>query len=692
MNPSAPPPARPPVPDAPKKRPPPTVTGTAELVLEPQVRSFAARLYFGAALVVALLALGALVAVRELAVIEPMLAAEGANAARAVVYELPAGGELHVPIEPRTDVLRFVIHAYGKADMALTPHPATLLLDLRGDKGQRREEIRPELPGLRSRVTPESAAVGVGDPMAVEVDVHDVGVGELVVKLAEITAADGLFVRAYRREQLSETETALRDTALDRAKKDELAKWTWELGWDELTPKERVAVLRARWKRLGALRGASADLRSTTIAIAPPPPRESPPLREEMLGRIALRGDERIAMLVHAGVKVRFISDEATTLKATWRDASNVEQSKSSPGQVEVGPFDDVRSVELGAPRDVGIEVRTSNAEEVEWLGWTNAFRALKTRPVVIESSDGDRVVRVSLRKPLARLEPKIVHFGAVVELTGAGLGAPRIETFSADRARSRVDRYQDFDAPEAPSDRAAFFLSLPRGAKATISPADGAPLDISLAELDETAPPLPMPTRPPETPAPVIIPESEDAPSAFVPRRPSNAAAFDATARKVVRTARWFAPAPPPPPPFTVALAHAKHTDVDRVERTGRQYDGVAKPFELETETRRPLFVPIVAAFDAATKVTVRVERDPVARVGPGLFTRWTLPRTMEVGPKELRSTFVIGDDVPPGGKLRLRLVAAAPPAPRAHQLVSLPWVSTRAIGPRWLAGAFEE
>ena len=46
---------------------------------------------------------GAVAAVRYLSVVEPMLAAEGANAVRAVVYALPTGGELHVPIEPRTD-------------------------------------------------------------------------------------------------------------------------------------------------------------------------------------------------------------------------------------------------------------------------------------------------------------------------------------------------------------------------------------------------------------------------------------------------------------------------------------------------------------------------------------------------------------------------------------------------------------
>lgn len=674
-----------------KRRPQATVTGTAELILEPQIRRFAARRYVGAAIGVLLLVLGALVALRELAVIEPMLAAEGVNAARAVVYELPVGGELHVPIEPRTDVLRFVVHAYGRPDMDLSPHGAKLVFDLHGDHATRTEELHADLPGLRSRVTPESAAVGVGDPIPVEIDVHDVGVGELIVRLADVAGADGLLVRAYRREQLTEAEATLRDTALDRVQKDELARWTWELGWDELTRAERIAILRARWKRISALRGASKDLRSLTIAIAPPPPRDVLPGKEEMLGRVALRGDERVAMIVHAGVKVTFLSDEATTLRASSRDARGVEQSKSAEGQIEVGPFDDLRSVELSAARDVSVEVRTSNADEVEWLGWTDVFRSTPGRPVIVDSPESDRIVRVSLRRPMVRQESKVARLAVVVELSVAGRAAPIFKTFSAERSRSRVDRYQDFDAPEAPSERVAFFLALPRGTTAQISPADTAPLDISLAELDETVAPLPMPTRPADAPPPLVMLETEDAKSAFVPRRPSNAHAFEPNAHKVVRTARWFAPAPPAPPPFTVALAHAKHTDVDRVVRAGKQFDGVAKPFDLDADARRPLFVPIVAACDAPTKITVRVERDPLAPLQPALLARWTLARTMEVDRRDTRATFVIGDDVPPGGKLRLRLTAP-PPARGAHQLVLLPWVSTRAVGPRWLAGAFEE
>lgn len=676
-----------------RKRPALTVTGTAELVLEPQIRKFRGRLYAGAALTVLALGVVAYGAVKYLSVVEPMLAAEGANAARVIVYEMPAGGEIQIPIEPRTDLLRFVIHAYGKEDMALTPHAARLLLDIKGDKKQKTEEIKAELPGLRSRVTPERPTTGVGDPMPFEVDVHDVGVGTLTVKLAEIAGADGLLVRAYRREQLSEAEIALRETALDREKKNDLAQWTWELGWDVLTPSERTALMRARWRRVGALRGATTDLKSTTIAISPPPLRESPPVREELLGRVALRGDERIAMIVHPGAEVRFLSDEETVLTAVSRDADNKTETKSQAGSVEVGPFDGVRSVELTAARDVLLEVRTTNAEEVEWVGWSNVYRVGKDRPVIIDSPDADRVVRVSVRRPMARNDPGVAKMAVAVDLWGVG---PSVTSrWSGEKPRSRVDRYEDYDSIEAPSERAWFFLALPKGEHARVRSADGAPLDVSLAELDTTLAPMPMPIRPPDAPAPVILAEVEDAKTPWIPRRPSNISAFDETSRKVVRAAHWFAPAPPPPPPNTVPLAHMKHTDVDKVARGDKFYDGVTKPFDVDEDPRRPLFVPITAEFDAPMKITVRVEREPAYKMKAGLFQRWTMPRTMEVGPKEMRATFVIGDDVPTGGKLRLRITPDSPSAgrdKRARQLVLLPWASNRAVGPRWLQGAFEE
>ncbi len=672
-----------------------TVTGTAELVLEPQVRHFAARLFAVAALGIALLAAAAFVAVRELEVIEPMLAAEGENAARAGVFEVPVGSELRVPIDARTDVLRFVLHAYGPADMPLTPHAATLVVTMHGALSSRTEEIRADLPGLRSRVTPPHAGLGVGDPIPIEVDVHDVGVGELVVRLASVASAEGLLVRAYRREQLGRAEALIRNTALDRAKKDALARWAWELGWDELTAAERGAILSVRWKRIGTLRGNSTELRTATIAVSPPQAREPSPEKEEMLGRVALRGDERIALILHPGARARFFSGESTTMNATFRDSTGSVQTTSSVGQLEAGPFNDVRAVELSAAQDVVVEVRASNAREIEWSGWTDVWRSTRSTPVVVESPDLDRVVRVSLRKPLARQETRSASIDVVVTLTGGGLDAPHKQAFHAVRERSRVDRYQDFDAPEAPSDSVAFFLALSRGSVASVTPTDDGPTDISLAELDETLAPLPMPTRPLDAPPPTVVSETEDAPSAFIARRPSNAHVFEPNGHKVVRTARWFAPAPAPPPPFTVALAHAKHTEVAHVERAGRRYDGITKPFDLERDSRRPLFIPILAAFEEPLTVLVRVESDAPSSRKPALFHRWTRPRTMEVGPRETRATFVIGDDIAAGEKLRLRLtpMLRKPTSAReAQTLVALPWVSTRAAGPRWLAGAFEE
>jgi hypothetical protein len=68
-----------------------------------------------------------------------------------------------------------------------------------------------------------------------------------------------------------------------------------------------------------------------------------------------------------------------------------------------------------------------------------------------------------------------------------------------------------------------------------------------------------------------------------------------------------------------------------------------------------------------------------------------------MTVGANETHASFVIGDEVPAREKIRVRITAAEEPKGAketrgARVLVHLPWVSQRAVGPRWIAGAFEE
>ncbi|WP_394833959.1 hypothetical protein LVJ94_46385 [Pendulispora rubella] len=668
---------------APRARALSMATQTLELVIEPQIRRFPVHRYRGAALGVLILGIAAFFAVREIAQMEPLLAAQGSNAVRAVLYELPNGGELRVPIEPGTDVVRFVAHAYRRGDLSLSPRVVHLVVSGRGEHAARTEELHLEAPGLCSRVTPEESALQVGDPMPFEIDVHDLGVGELSVKLVTVDGADGLLARAYRREQLSNAEAAIRDAALARSRKDELARSAWELGWDDLTALEREAILRTRWHKLGALRGATHELRSASVVMSPPPRREIVARRDELLGRVPLHGDERIALRLHPGARLRVASEESTTLHVLTRDALGVEQETTAQADAEIGPFGDLRSVEVQANRDGSVEVGASSAAQVDWFGWTDAYRATVRLPVEVESSDAARVLRVTVRRPMDRSDASMAATDVRIAVKGPKTALS--QTFRARRPRSRIDRYEGEGLSEAPSDGAVFYVVLLRGMTASIVPLEGA-LDVSLAELDESAPALPLGLR--RTPEPASRP--------FVPRRPSNAAAFEPDAHEVVRTARWIPPVTAHP---GVALGHAKHGRGERILRDAKTFEVLGDGgFELENDGRRPLVVPIVALSNTTTTLTIQAERG-AEPPRPGLREAWTLPRTMEVPAGEAtRAAFVIGEDIPPG-RLRLRITRmdeldGHSDGHRARVLVHLPWAITnrRAAGPRWVSGSFEE
>ena len=672
------------------------VTQTTELVIEPQIRRFPVHRYRGAALGVLVLVLASILAVGEIARMEPVLAAQGANAARAVLYELPVGGELRVPIEPDTDVIRFVVHAYRRGELLLSPRAARLVVSAKGDKGARTETLDLAAPGLGARVTSEDSGLSVGDPSPFEIDVHDIGVGELTLNVDRVDEADGLLVRAYRREQLSSAEAALRDTVLARPRKEELARWAWELGWDELMPFERAAILRTRWRKLGASSPAG-ELRSVSVAISPPSPRELAPRHEELVGRVALRGDERVALVLHPGARLRIAADESTQLHLAVRDANGESSEWRTNAYAEIGPFPGPRSVEAGVDREVLIEVRAPSADDVEWLGWNDVYRATAQTPVVVQSPDASRVLRVTVRRPMDRTDAALARLDARVDVSGPSTKSTS-QTFRSTAPRSRVDRYEDFDPPEAPSEPAAFYVTLRQGMTARIAPLEGA-LDMAIAELDETIPAIPLPTRLADAPPLVLLPKTErpeDAPRGFVPRRPSNAAAFEPAAHKVVRTARWFAPAPTPP---AVALGHVKHGTGARGVYDAEPFEALGESLELDSDNRRPLYLPLTAVSDTTTSLTIQLEQDANRLSRPGLHARWTAARTVDVKAGEpTRTTFVIGDDIPPG-RLRVRITPAYELGPSdgsdgrtPRVFVHLPWAAKRPFGPRWIAGAFEE
>ncbi len=667
-----------------------TVTRTGELALEPQVRRFARRRYVGGALGVLVLLVLALAAVRELSSVEELLVAEGTSSARAVVYELPRGAEMRIPIEPRTDVLRFVVHAYRRgAPLLPTPRAAKIAIEANGDRGTRTEELVAAPPGNRTRVTAQEPGLGIGDPIAFDVDVHAIGVGDLVVRVTSIEDADGLLVRAYRREVLSESEALVRGAALDRRRKDVLAQWTWELGWDELTPVERSAVLAMRWHRVGALRSGGRELRSVAVALSPSVHSTRAVRPDTLLGRVALRGDERIAVLARRGATVHAVADAAATLRATLRAETAEPTTQEGRGLLDVTVSDEREplGVEIGTDRDAVVELRTTTPELVEWLGSTHAWRATASKPVVVESPERARIVRVSARRPMDRRDGGTTTIAARVEISAPSLARPLTQVFRADRARSRFDRYETFDPLEAPSARASFYVAIPAGGVARLAPAVGAALDVTLAELDESAPPEPLAVRPLGAPPAAERLEGEAVDDAsrvaapFVSRRPSNVAELGDAGRVVVRLARHWVPVEAA---TSFTLAKVKHGGGARIERGGRSYEAIAPAFDVEPSAKRPLVLPLAAFADRPTTLQIEVGHDAPRA---GVFAGWTLPRTMAIGPDETRAALVVHDDVA-AGRLKLRIVDRD----ASHARVHFPWAATPSAGPRWISGQFEE
>ena len=149
-------------------------SATAELVLEPQVRKFSDRRWIVGALAIPALLLAAYLAVLRLSSLEQMLVADAAHASRAVLYELPRGSALAAPIEPGTEIIRLAMHAYvHDAELPLGKRRTKLHVVEEGSRGRKVEDVNVDLPGERTRVTSDEPGPSIGDPVAIDFDVHD---------------------------------------------------------------------------------------------------------------------------------------------------------------------------------------------------------------------------------------------------------------------------------------------------------------------------------------------------------------------------------------------------------------------------------------------------------------------------------------------------------------------------------------
>jgi len=221
------------------------------------------------------LGLGTAQAIREVSRTEQSLARDGAAGARVVTSVLEPGLRLRVPVEPNTDVVRLVVHAFGDRSPDPEVHTARLSFHARGSLGSRDESVEVPAPGTSRRAVAEDASVVVYDPMAVNLDVHGIGSGELVMTLESLRGARGLLVRSYRREAVPVLDAIRRRTSLGESKRERLARRAGEADWVDLSTTDRSTLLGARWRRLAPLPDSQQATTWKTISLRAAPPDEA---------------------------------------------------------------------------------------------------------------------------------------------------------------------------------------------------------------------------------------------------------------------------------------------------------------------------------------------------------------------------------------------------------------------------------
>lgn len=215
-----------------------------------------------ALLTVALVLMGAL-GVGAMGRRERVLRDDEAASSRLVTYALAPGESLRLPVEPNTDVIRVVAHAFRHGSLDPKPH----LVTWRVSDGP---PLRVLAPGTTRRVSPEVAGDTAGDPVPFNLDVRDRSPA-VVLELQSVSDADGVLVRVYRRERLLASEARLRRAELGADRRVHIAEQAGELDWADLSEAERAALLSAPWHKFAPLPSGGRPLRSAVIALRPPP-------------------------------------------------------------------------------------------------------------------------------------------------------------------------------------------------------------------------------------------------------------------------------------------------------------------------------------------------------------------------------------------------------------------------------------
>jgi hypothetical protein len=676
-------------------------------ILEPTTREVGVRPVRWSLLAIPLVAVGLVFAVREVSKVERVLAAEGSRSQRVIVYEIRPGGEVRVPIEPGTEVFRVVAHAMKKGALTNAPHAAHLVFTASGEKATRTDEMKFDAPGSSARVTPEDGTLVVGDPVAINVDAHGLGTGELKIALASVVDADAILVRIYRREKLDDKTIADRPSHLRAEGKWRLAHHAGEVDWDELESSEQSLLLGARWRRVAALPNTNKGLVTHAVAVASPQQKNGVAGDPDpALLSYDVRGDEKIAFVAKGktSVRVRADGDAEAKVVATVRHYDGRVLTVEGKGEITVDvPADEEVGIELNRSTPGVLSMRSTDPSKIEPSSHAAAWRTSKDRPLIVKAGGEPLVLRISARRAVPRnaVETFSIVLDATITAPDQGFQTVAVADakkkgesimLHAERPRSVYERYDGRDPSAAPTTSAVFHVLVPAKGTLTLTPAEGA-VDVSLSELDPGATPRPVPAYAADKPWPKVQKVGDIDWGGFVSRRPSNYTSFESIAdgRSVIRLPHRLVPIKEPEtkaPEFRVKRPEAP----DFITRSKRIFDPTTAQFEIDVPAGEAMVLPVRAFAHEKMDLIAKVDGVAIDRRSIGAAERVTTGRAFTVE-DEVRTVVVLGDDLTPGKHI---LTFEPPPGKKAW--IHLPWTAKPRLpgapppDPHWIEGDLED
>lgn len=553
---------------------------------------------------------------------------------RVVTYGLEPRGRLTFPIEPNTDVMRFVARAFSRTGLPPAPHAARIVFEIRGAARTRTERVEVPLSGLVQHAIAEDPELSVGDASPINIDVHESGEGRLTLTLEDVGDADGLLVRAYGRD----------------------------------------AEGGALWHKLAPLGGETRSVTSRTLVLARSQPTPSQPVRGA-LGTFEVSGDERVTGIARGPntIVARAANSTGAVVTMVLRSTLHGEQTIAGVGQVvaDLAP-DEQAEFEVASEVDEPIALDAADGGGVSLGRSLRYFRCTADRPVRIDVGAEPLVLQVHARRPVARSSADPVDIALVSTITRPSRKSTST-LLSATRTRSRFDRYEDAYGDLAPTEAAVFRLLVPARTSLALNPREGE-VDLSLSELDPDAP---------------LQSQNELAdPSArkigFETRWPSNAGDFDANTG-LMHVSPKFAWSVEPPAP-TLAMAYVmRPRRALAIQREGKWFVRADRPIDVRVSGTQPLVLPMRLFAERAGGAPVRIEIDGGHPRRRALGTVQHVTTNRSVTLDGIVKTYVIlGDDLT-AGRHQIAFTTDADTV----LWVQLPWMVPNA--PRWISGSFD-